>query len=511
MSFADLSLFHSLLHHAADAVHIAKLSGELLYLNEKACQNLGIIEDNYQGKYVFDIEKLFKEPGVWESHVEFVRNEGPIRMRGNLINSDGKLLPIEASTSLVNLNNSEYIVAFIKDIKEQVEEEQLLQKTLEILRISVEISTCLLQTNPNIDPVFQSLQILGKGVKVDRVYIFQNIGDTKQDELRCRILKEWSSSAIEPRADNPIYQNIPYNKRWQKILESGNILQGSINDFPEDELAIYDEQSIKSLLVLPIEINDYFWGFIGFDACQEVKHYGDQEINLLKLTANLIGLYTERNQYTQELKSVVNEKEILLKEIHHRTKNNLALISGLLDLQENRPEKYTIESYSNNIRSRIQSISLIHEALSISKPFAELSFLQYLNLLIPRIEHSMSPILTITKHLQIENFNWIELNDAVSLGMIINEIISNMYRHVFLPGLGDTLIISTQHIPGKGVLIHLCDNGPGVKEEKLLNICSKSLGYSIIKGLCAQLKAELTVYSNRGLNYEILLPLKKIQ
>ena len=362
MSFADLSLFHSLLHHAADAVHIAKLSGELLYLNEKACQNLGIIEDNYQGKYVFDIEKLFKEPGVWESHVEFVRNEGPIRMRGNLINSDGKLLPIEASTSLVNLNNSEYIVAFIRDIKEQVEEEQLLQKTLEILRISVEISTCLLQTNPNIDPVFQSLQILGEGVKVDRVYIFQNIGDTKQDELRCRILKEWSSSAIEPRADNPIYQNIPYNKRWQKILESGNILQGSINDFPEDELAIYDEQSIKSLLVLPIEINDYFWGFIGFDACQEVKHYGDQEINLLKLTANLIGLYTERNQYTQELKSVVNEKEILLKEIHHRTKNNLALISGLLDLQENRPEKYTIESYSNNIRSRIQSISLIHEA-----------------------------------------------------------------------------------------------------------------------------------------------------
>jgi two-component sensor histidine kinase len=86
-----------------------------------------------------------------------------------------------------------------------------------------------------------------------------------------------------------------------------------------------------------------------------------------------------------------------------------------------------------------------------------------------------------------------------------------MYRHVFLPGLGDTLIISTQHIPGKGVLIHLCDNGPGVKEEKLLNIGSKSLGYSIIKGLCAQLKAELTVYSNRGLNYEILLPLKKIQ
>ncbi|NBV14303.1 MAG: hypothetical protein EBS07_09590, partial [Sphingobacteriia bacterium] len=61
-----------------------------------------------------------------------------------------------------------------------------------------------------------------------------------------------------------------------------------------------------------------------------------------------------------------------------------------------------------------------------------------------------------------------------------------------------------------GVLIQLSDNGPGIKEEQLLNIGSKSLGYSIIKGLCAQLKAELKVYSNRGLIYEILLPIEKI-
>lgn len=195
------------------------------------------------------------------------------------------------------------------------------------------------------------------------------------------------------------------------------------------------------------------------------------------------------------LRHSLHEKDILLSEIHHRVKNNMAVVSGLLNLQED----YFIDDHSKSLflesQNRIKSMALIHEKLYESDNFSYIGFETYIRDLIQTIEYSYSDL---KKSIQIETEvinGFLDLKNAVPCALILNELLSNVYKHAFKGQTAGKVIIRFINIEHE-YLMEVEDNGLGMD----ISLMKKkgSLGFTLVESLVKQLKGKLTMNSVIG-------------
>lgn len=140
---------------------------------------------------------------------------------------------------------------------------------------------------------------LGMATEVSRVYVFENQSGPN-GELLTSQRYEWVNTGIEPQMDNPDLQNFLWQEagfaRWVNTLKKGEIISGSVKDFPESEREILEPQNIISILIAPIFMNDKWWGFIGFDDCTTERAWSDTTQKSLKTAADMIGAVLLRKQ-----------------------------------------------------------------------------------------------------------------------------------------------------------------------------------------------------------------------
>ncbi|OYT17869.1 MAG: hypothetical protein B7C24_00365 [Bacteroidetes bacterium 4572_77] len=128
------------------------------------------------------------------------------------------------------------------------------------------------------------VEIIGKVANASRTYIFKNHRNINNELLLSQIA-EYVAEGIKPEIDNPDLQNISYNDwipRWERLLKNGEMISGKIADFPEKERSLLEPQEIISLIVIPIFIEQTFWGFLGFDNCVDHKEWNDNDIKYLE-------------------------------------------------------------------------------------------------------------------------------------------------------------------------------------------------------------------------------------
>jgi PAS domain S-box-containing protein len=210
---------------------------------------------------------------------------------------------------------------------------------------------------------------------------------------------------------------------------------------------------------------------------------------------------TEQKKSAEYIKKSLEEKEALLREIHHRVNNNLQVISSLLSLQSDNvrdPRDHELFVESQN---RVRSMAMIHEKLYQSDKFNSINFRDYLKTLINRLIYEYSQDLGhIDLELDIEN---VELNieTSVPCGLIINELVSNSLKHAFPQGRNGKIIVKFHKIKDKYVLM-VGDNGIGPLEKSVLE-SSKKLGFNLVKSLIKQLDASLEILESEGTLYQI--------
>lgn len=210
---------------------------------------------------------------------------------------------------------------------------------------------------------------------------------------------------------------------------------------------------------------------------------------------------TEQKKSAEYIKKSLEEKEALLREIHHRVNNNLQVISSLLSLQSDNvrdPRDHELFVESQN---RVRSMAMIHEKLYQSDKFNSINFRDYLKTLINRLIYDYSQDLGhIDLELDIEN---VELNieTSVPCGLIINELVSNSLKHAFPQGRNGKIIVKFHKIKDKYVLM-VGDNGIGPLEKSVLE-SSKKLGFNLVKSLIKQLDASLEILESEGTLYRI--------
>ncbi|MCS6825775.1 MAG: PAS domain S-box protein [Caldilinea sp.] len=196
------------------------------------------------------------------------------------------------------------LVGIGRDVTESKQMHEALRQREQLLQAVAEALSVLLAPRPLPETIQSALAILGQALQVDRVYIFENSQDPETGAYFTSQRFEWCSPFATPQIDNPELQNIPYAEfvpRWYEVLSRGTPIVGLVRTFPDQERAILEPQEIQSILVIPIMVEDHFWGFIGFDDCHSERIWSASEENILTAAAAAIGGALMRDRMEREL------------------------------------------------------------------------------------------------------------------------------------------------------------------------------------------------------------------
>ncbi len=199
----------------------------------------------------------------------------------------------------------------------------------------------------------------------------------------------------------------------------------------------------------------------------------------------------------QKLKKSLSEKETLLKEIHHRVKNNLAVVTAMLDLQLMRTDCDTTKHMLGDSKARVKSMAFVHETLYQTENFSSIDMKSYIERLVKSIRGTFN---SANKDIEISvltNGKGLEMEKAIPLGLLLNELIVNAYKHAF-KGLEKGKIFISVEVSDSGLEVVVQDNGVGFEKGKDLNSKANSLGMTLIKTLARQLKTSIELQSEPG-------------
>ena len=214
---------------------------------------------------------------------------------------------------------------------------------------------------------------------------------------------------------------------------------------------------------------------------------------------------TKEKEYKEQLENSVHEKEVLLSEVHHRVKNNLAIIVGLIELQKEGLSDEDLKIILNQTQNRIFSISGVHELLYNTDSFTEISFEEYAIKLIDRIRGMFE---SRGKHISFKhefNSTNLNINQAIPLGLLLNELITNSFKHAFDKGEG-TISISLREDKGEIKVIYK-DDGKGFSDDIFES--STTMGVTLIKTLLDQLGADHKLETESGFSLTFTFKVKE--
>lgn len=299
---------------------------------------------------------------------------------------------------------------------------------------------------------------------------------------------------------------------------------------------------IKSYVSIPIEFDSNIIGVINVASFRK-NSFKEEDISLLSLVASQVSTVMENIRQSEELQQTYNiledrvkgrtlellksnallreeiekriraeieikkslqEKEILLKEVQHRVKNNLQVISSMLDLQTDYVKDSGVLKLFVEAQKRVKSMALVHERMYQSEVLTDLDFTQY-------IENLGNYIFKIygvnTKRISMKidiNEANIDFNRAIQLGLIVNELISNSLKHAFPDDLEGQVNVRLDS-EDKYFILTTSDNGVGLPKKFRLRQ-TKSLGLQLVQALTNQLKGSIKIDRRKGTRFRIKFP-----
>jgi PAS domain S-box-containing protein len=222
------------------------------------------------------------------------------------------------------------------------------------------------------------------------------------------------------------------------------------------------------------------------------------------LSSTIVSLIdiTERLDYEHQIHNSLLEKERLLSEIHHRVKNNMQMVAAMLELQTDYLNEHNTKESFIIASNRIQSMSLIHEKLYETKNFGEIDLQSYLSDLVTSLVESYQGDKHVSLDIQIEK-NTMEIDSAITCGLLLNEIITNSLKHAYTDNRDDKqLKVHMVKQKNKKFKLIVQDNGKGLPEDFDINT-TKSLGIQLIKGFINELKGTYDIKNESGTIYDI--------
>lgn len=288
-------------------------------------------------------------------------------------------------------------------------------------------------------------------------------GDVSKNSVYIRLADEKAQSEL----------SVPL-KRAEKIV--------GVLDIQSDELNAFNQVDVVAMETLSSQITS---------AIENARLYeqAQQEIE-------------ERKNTEQQLKDSLKEKEILLQEIHHRVKNNLQIIISLLRLQSSQMKDRRDARLLKESQNRIRSLALIHDKLYKSKDFANIDFAQYIkSFTLHLLQTYEVPPDRIRINTQLESV-YIDINRAIPLGLITNELLTNSLKHAFPRGRKGNIWLNFSQDKEGIIRFEIKDDGVGIP-EKIDYKKADSLGMQLINDLTKQVEGTVELERKKGTAFKI--------
>ncbi len=437
--------------HASDSVFWIRQDASIADFNPAAYEALGYSFEEMMFLRIPDIDPNYTDE-VWPGHWAELKEKKSLNFQTQQRRKDGTLMDVEVNANFIEFEGEEFNCAFIRDITERKKAEEKLIESETRFRNLFELS-------PLPTWVFDLASL--RFLDVNNAAL-QHYGYTKEEFL--------SMSLFDIRSEE---ERLPLQQTFAQL----------------DPDKKYDSQlwkhKKKDGTAIDVEVTGLPFRF-----------------NNLQARLVTVNDVTQKIEDQKRLLDALKEKDTLIKEIHHRVKNNLQLISSILYIRMNTIEQPDVKDFLEDTRQKIKSIALIHERLLQTGSINEVDISDYLGKLIKDLHMTnlrQDLRLTIDADIEPEKLN---LDMAIYCGLIINELVTNSIKHAFANRSTGHIEISLLKKEGKH-LMRICDDGSSLPNTIAIGK-SGSFGMQMLEVFIHQLGGTAEVNRENGTCYTIL-------
>ena len=497
MSVSDKNYSTQLLNHFTEGVVLLNAKRQLIFSSDFFVDMIGYSKDELLNKSLEDlfpenkkeINAIFQAAAVSESIVFYTelkkKNQIQFTARVRVFKNSDK--NIDADYVLYIKDNSPY----------QRVRKDVLRKTLTVEHLS---KSRKIRDGKLDEAVFEILEMASRAMNTQRVNAWLFTADYSQ--IHC--IGNFDSIENKLIAQN----NLPRiaMPQYFKLFESEKIIitpDAFSDEQTKELLEVYlKPHDIHSLMDIPIRIEGEMIGVVCFEHTKTKREWNLQEQKFGLVIAQMISLALETSEKKKarvDLEEALKEQKVLLQEVHHRVKNNLTIISSLLNLQAGKAKDDYHKKLFYESRDRLNSIATVHQLLYQSRSYSSVNFKHYLEEILSNLHSSFAADnkkITIKKGINDVD---LDVSTAIPLALVVNELVTNSYKHAFNGSKEGTIEVSLIE-NNKKVFLRIKDSGPGYDFN---NASESSIGLDIIHGLIDQINAALTYDNQSGSTYDI--------
>ncbi len=443
-----------LFEFAPDAYYLIDLTGRFLDGNKAAEALIGYSKEELIGKSFLKLnpmdKALIKKAAALLSRNASGMATGPDEFV--LRRLDGSQVFVEISTYPVKINDKIQVLGIARDVSEQ-------HKAIEALRTSEDKFRNLAEKSPNMIFINKRGRVVYANKKCE-----ESMGYSVEEFLSSDFN---FFSLIAPESMEFIKKSLSRHLRGE--------------DVPPYEYSLVTKNGKRIDAIITTKLIPY-----------------EDDTAILGIITDI----TERKQAEEKIKASLKEKEVMLREIHHRVKNNMQIITSLLRLQAGQDKDANVQQMFTLCQNRIKSMSLIHESLYQSQVLSRINFSDY----IKKMTTHLVSIYSQGKKVFSVNYElddvYLDINQAIPFGLIINELITNALQHAFPPShTGDIMIALRKEKKGK-IIFEVKDNGVGIPED-VNTERPISLGLQLVYDLARQLNGSVNIRNKPGTSVTI--------
>ncbi|ADI73874.1 signal transduction histidine kinase [Methanohalobium evestigatum Z-7303] len=453
--------FNYLFNNMNDAIFVQNLQGNFLNVNETAVKRLGYSRDELLSMAAQDVDYKYPSSGVKEK-IDEILETGLLKFESVHITNNGTKIPVEVNSTLIHYRDKPAVLSIARDITERKKAEE-------------EKSVILNSTSEMI--VFHNTE--GKIKWCNKA--FSKFTGFKQDEL----IGAYCYKLLHNKSDIcdccPISYIVKTGKHHEKITT-----------FPNNVFNIKRD---------PVrDINGNIIGIISVSSDITDKVRAEEKIK--EYTNKLEEINTElENRVEEQTEQIRNAERMRELELHHRIKNNLQVISSLINLQSEKFDDEEVYEAFIDTQNRIVSMSLVHQKLYQTSNLNSINFKDYIQDLLTHLTRLYGDN-NIT--LDVDNIDnvYFDIDTIIPLAMLINELVSNSLKYAFSENESGEIKIMLHQIDNENYTLIVADNGRGIPEDIDIHD-TDSLGLRLVNTLVDQIGGCLELERRKGSKFII--------
>ena len=492
------SFFNLIVNNFLEHVFVLNNKREIIFQTSNNSSLLGysdeeILKDGFQSLFINPLFSFDEALDKAVKYGEYYNTENFKHKTKKFINIAFRILYQEDES-----NSESYFVFYLRDNTQQnLVRKDIIKKSLTIENLSK--SRKIRDGHIN-EAIYEILESSSRAMQATRVNAW--VFDKEKTQIQCignfdaRENKLVPQTAL-PRIAMPIYFNLFETEKI--IITRDTLKETKTAELYEFYLKPHD---IQSLMDVPVRIEGEMIGVICFENVGCPREWTLQEQKYGLVAAQMLSLTIESHNKQlakQALELALDEKNILLQEVNHRVKNNLSIVASLMNLQSAKSNDDYHKQLFMECRNRLDSIAAVHELIYKAKSYSHINFKEYLNQIIDHISDSYKSFENIKIIKGITEVD-VDISAAIPLALIVNELITNAYKHAFTnkkEGAIEILLVENN----KQVFLTIKDNGQGFNKTV---IPKNSIGMDILGGLIEQINGACNLTSDeKGTQYKI--------